>query len=271
MILTLSRKVIMLRQMNLWFDPNFLYLTQTTVNMKNINIFTVILILYLINRKNILFCNWKVLKQNTYDKNKSKIVRNYIYLLKKLKLNYFLGFGSELGALRNGGVIKYDHDMDVIIPIWLNYEIFKCKEYISYYPHKCKIYSNIKTKVCNKTKYQYMMILREYIQKLLKRKVYYKCKFWGEYGYFSCWMMKKYGFFLDIWIMIGYEYFYQNIKICKCLFSDFLSFCTENALEYSIKSYGYRWYIPIKSGSGEKCCNVILYPNSNNSIIKHLG
>lgn len=219
---------------------------------------------------NIPFCKWKVLENNTFDKSKSKIVRSYFNMLKKLNVVYFLGFGSELGALRNGGVIKNDHDVDVIIPIWLNYNIFKCNEYISYYPTKCKIYSSIGTKVCNSTKHKYMIMFREYIHKKVKRNIYYNCRIWGKYGYTSCWMMLEKGFFLDIWIMIGNEYFYQQIDICKCNFSLSSSFCTENAIENSIKLYGDKWNIPVKKGSGEINCNVVLSPNNSNSKIKYI-
>lgn len=122
--------------------------------------------------------------------------------MKKLNVIYFLGFGSELGALRNGGFIKNDHDVDVIVPIWLNYEIFKCKEYIFYYKRKCKIYANEKAKICNKTKYEYMIIFRNYIRKNIKEKVYFQCRYWSGYGYTSCWMRFKNRIFLDIWILI---------------------------------------------------------------------
>lgn len=170
--------------------------------------------------------------------------------------------------MRNGGVIENDHDVDVIVPIWLNYKIFKCRDYILYYPNRCKIYSNITSKVCNKTKYDYMIIFKNYVKKSLKQDMYYNCKIW-RYGYTSCWMMLNNGFFLDVWILIGNEYFYHNIQICKCIFSNTITYCTENAIINAIKLYGDKWYIPVIKGSGEKHCKIVLYPNNNNSIIKH--
>lgn len=114
-----------------------------------------------------------------------------------------------------------------------------------------------------------MIILRDYINKMLKSKIKYECRLWGKYGYSSCWIMKSKKLFLDMWILIGNEYFYHNIKICRCLFSNSFTFCNENAIENVYKLYGKKWYIPVKKGSGEKCCNIIVHPNINNSIIKN--
>lgn len=192
----------------------------------------------------------------------------YIKLLNKLKVVYFLGFGSELGALRNGGIIENDHDIDIIIPVWLNYEIFKCNEYIEFYSNECKIISDSKAKICNRTKHSYMILFRNYIVKELKKDIYYKCIYINKVGYTSCWMLKYDNYFIDVWIFIGNEYFYRNIKICRCKFSNIISFCTVNALDYIYKNYGNKWKIPIKQGNGDYNCLVILYPNITNSKIK---
>lgn len=215
------------------------------------------------------FCQWKVFYSNTYDKNRSKIVKYYIDFLKKMKIVYFLGFGSELGAIRNGGLIWKDHDMDIIIPIWLNYRIFKCNKYIFYYPAKCNIYTQKEVKVCNKTKYDYMIILKEYIENIVGEKVDYNCRLWGKYGYTSCWIFYKSNIFLDLWILIGNEYIYQNINICKCKFSKYITYCAKNAIKNVYRMYGEKWHIPVVKGSGVKCCNIVLYPNYNNSILRY--
>eukprot|EP01083_Nonionella_stella_P138216 420612_1 len=41
-------------------------------------------------------------------------------LEKSNKSQFILSFGSLLGAYRGGGFIPWDHDLDIIIPIWLN-------------------------------------------------------------------------------------------------------------------------------------------------------
>lgn len=233
--------------------------------------FIISLIVEIINSfyfKGIKNCKWKVYNENSYDKNRSALIKTYINVLYKLKLIYFLGFGSELGALRNGGVVHRDHDVDVIIPVWLNYKIFHCNEYLDYYPHKCYIYSNINTKVCNKTKFEYMMILKNNLERVLKLKIDYKCRFWTKYGYSSCWTLIQNNFFLDLWILIGFEYYYQNFRICKCSFSNSLSYCTDNPIKFVAKMYGKNWTQPITYGSGAVACKVILSPNNKNSKLK---
>lgn len=233
-------------------------------------IFLLIIILIFIISKKIIHCKWKVVYKDTYDRNKSYIINKYFELLNKLDIVYFLGFGSELGALRNGGFIRNDHDVDVIIPIWLNYKIFKCNKYIEYYPHKCQIVSDSNTKICKKTRYTYMTIFRNYIQRIMNNTIYFHCKYINRIGYSSCWIMKSGKYFLDIWIFIGNEYFHDNFKICRCKFSNILSYCTVDAIKYAYRYYGENWKIPVKSGSGDNKCYVILYPNSTNSKIKYI-
>lgn len=209
-----------------------------------------------------------MLQRDSYDKSKNKIIKKYISLLKDLNIIYFLGFGSELGALRNGGFIRNDHDVDIMIPVWLNYNIFHCREHIEYYSNKCYIYSNINSKICNKTKHDFMIILNKYIEDKLKKKIYYYCKLWGIYGYTSCWTMQMNNIFLDLWILIGNEYYYQNIEICLCHFSDCLTYCTSNPIVSVAKMYGKYWTKPIKKGCGARACKVILVPTKNNSVLR---
>lgn len=246
------------------------------IKIKHIWWFIIVIILFfnyylfIFSTKIKSYCRWKILYTNTYDKNRSKIINYYFNLLNNLKIVYFLGFGSELGAIRNGGLIRRDHDIDIMIPIWLNYRIFMCNEYIYYFPTKCNIYSQKEAKVCNKTKHDYMIIFRNYIENIIRGKIDYNCRLWGKYGYTSCWILNKNNFFLDLWILIGNEYIYHNIKLCKCKFSNFITNCDENSKKNVYKMYGENWYIPIKRGSGEKHCNVILYPNNSNSILRYV-
>lgn len=78
-------------------------------------------------------------------------------------------------------------------------------------------------------------------------------------------MMLNNGFFLDVWILIGNEYFYHNILICKCIFSNTITYCTEKCNLNAFKLYGDKWYILVIKGSGEKHYKIVLYPNNNNS------
>ena len=45
--------------------------------------------------------------------------------MNKLNLTYYLDSGSLLGAVRHGGLIPNDEDMDVVVPMNLNAQFFK--------------------------------------------------------------------------------------------------------------------------------------------------
>lgn len=216
-------------------------------------------------------CKWKTEYINTFDKKRSKIVKEYLKLLSILNIKYFLGFGSELGAVRNGGLIVNDHDLDIIIPIWMNYRIFRCKEYIDYFPQKCYIYSHRSVRVCNKTKQDFMMILKDYIENRTNKNIYYRCRDWGMFGYTSCWALRKHNIFIDFWILIGKEYFYQNFETCYCSFSNYISYCTNSSKENVKKMYGKKWKIPNKQGCGASACYTIAAPNKINSNLKRIS
>lgn len=246
------------------------------VNIVNIFVFFIILIILKIIVKPYYdeynyMCKWY--NNNiigNYDRNKTYTLKKYFSILKRLNIHYFLGFGSELGCYRDVGIIKNDHDVDIIIPIWMNYNIFKCNRYIDFKPHKCKIYTYPSYKICNKTRYDFLMMFKDYIEIKLNRKVDYKCRSWGKFGYTSCWMFSEKKIFMDVWVIIGTEYVYSDIKLCKCLFSKSIVNCNENSLEYIIKLYGKKYYLPNTRGTGEVICNIILNPNDNNSVIKSI-
>lgn len=44
-----------------------------------------------INKYNL--CKWKVVDKNSYDKNKTKLIKSFINLLNVMKVVYYLGFG----------------------------------------------------------------------------------------------------------------------------------------------------------------------------------
>lgn len=115
-----------------------------------------------------------------------------------------------------------------------------------------------------------MMILKNYIENKNKSKIYYKCTYFKIYGYTSCWMFYTKYLFLDIWILLGNEYVYDNIYICKCMFSNSVTYCTQNALNNIIRLYGMNYSIPIKRGSGEVICNSVIYPNKHNAYKKRI-
>lgn len=134
-----------------------------------------IIILILFNKKlKIRMCNWKIIREGRHDVNKNYNIKLFINLLKQLKIYYYIGFGTELGAVRDGGYIKGDNDFDIIIPISKNYWLFKCNEQAIFPPTKCWIRSHPNAKICNKTKFLYLKILRDYIFKITSQRLYFK-------------------------------------------------------------------------------------------------
>lgn len=52
-----------------------------------------------------------------------EILKNFIKCCDEMQLNYFIGFGTLLGAIRHGGFIPWDDDIDVCMPRE-DYDIF---------------------------------------------------------------------------------------------------------------------------------------------------
>lgn len=221
--------------------------------MVYINIFSILIIftvLLNINKYNGKKCKWKVINKNSFDRTKSRFIKIYFDLLHTLNIKYYLGFGSELGAVRNEGFIKGDTDVDIIIPIWENYKVFKCNEDVEFRKSKCVIFSNPDSKICNRTKYQYMLMLKEHIHKYFKRNLTFDCKKQDKYGYTSCWMFESKYSTLDIFLSIGNEYV-ELKEVCYCKFSDIIARCNKYAMRDVLNIYGKKWYGP--KGGKEKC------------------
>lgn len=82
-------------------------------------------------KKEILDGNFEV----DLDKLKNKqleILKVFIECCEKLKLKYFLAFGTLIGAVRHGGFIPWDDDIDLYMPRE-NYDFF-VKNYSKYMP-----------------------------------------------------------------------------------------------------------------------------------------
>lgn len=103
--------------------------------MVYINIFSILIIftvLLNINKYNGKKCKWKVINKNSFDRTKSRFIKIYFDLLHTLNIKYYLGFGSELGAVRNEGFIKGETDVDIIIPIWENYKYLNAMKMLNF-------------------------------------------------------------------------------------------------------------------------------------------
>lgn len=217
------------------------------------------------------WCSWSNNKPlYNYDSRKSETIAKYINLLKKMNVTYFLGHGSALGSLRNHGFIPHDRDVDIMVPIWLNQHIFHCNKYIKFnsdiHNRKCYVYVRPYVELCNKHRIDFMMMFKEYTEKILNKTIdYYKCSKWGVFKYTSCWLFKENKIFLDIFFLLGNEYTYDEIDICKCHFSGIDSYCLERNPQDMFKSYGRDFLKPM--GYSGDCKYTLVKLTQNNSEI----
>lgn len=222
--------------------------------------------------ENSKWCSWSNNKAlHDYDASKSETVAKYIDFMKELNVTYFLGHGSALGSIRNHGFIPRDKDVDINIPIWLNQHIFHCNQYVKFssdiHNRKCYLYVRPYVKLCNKHRIDYMKMFKKYAEKITNKKIdYFECKIWGNFKYTSCWTFKENGLYLDLFFLLGTEYTYNEIDICKCHFSGIDTYCLERNPKDMFKSYG-RDYLKPKNYSGDCGYSLVTLTQNNSEII----
>lgn len=218
-------------------------------------IFAIIMIFYISNNHKYKICDWNKTKKYLYTNHEDNYkVRLLINLLNKLKIVYFIVDGTLLGCYRNGGFIHGDNDFDIAIPVWLNSKIFHCKEKISVdilkYGYNCLVFPNY-YKVCNRTKNYYHYIFYEYVKPYLKN---IKHNFQPRVNVVGLFFP---GFTVDLWIIIGDEDSYRNIKLCKCIYSGVYINAVQNAIPSLISKYGSDFYRPIPKYQNNYTCKRI--------------
>ena len=91
------------------------------------------------------------------------ILDEFHRVCKSNDIEYFVGFGSLLGLIRDNGNIPWDYDIDVIVPIELREKLIKTletslgKEYYYVYKNNIKHYPTSCLRVCKKG-YSYMAL-----------------------------------------------------------------------------------------------------------------
>lgn len=173
----------------------------------------------------LLFCLWNYTqKYNPLNITIFHQCQTIIEYIKALNITYFIWFGTELSAYRNGNIMWYDHDIDIAVPVFMNYHIFKC-------------FSKSK---CNKPKLIYTKILCGYIKRNMK-KIYSRIVFKRN----NIRLYFKMKFMLDIWIFTNHEYGYYNIELCMCRFCNLSIVALTSAYDNINRIYGKNWYMYI--------------------------
>lgn len=187
-------------------------------------------------------CKWKVLEYKNVTKDDEYInTTEYINILNELNIFYFLSFGSELAAFRDGSKKKGDHDVDMHIPIWKNYKIFHCNNYEKlnntlFNNKNVHLYENYT--VCGKNRKYYIDVLKNY---LLKQ--------WGKYNVkinaFSLSMHvylhynpHSYPLHYDFWIFMSNEYVYRDLNLCIVSFQSTKAIVSSNPHPHLQLLYG---------------------------------
>lgn len=219
---------------------------------KSLIIFTPLLFLllkslyYKFSKINNNFCRWDInYPVMDYDINRRKECNNILHFLNILNITYFLGEGSALGAYRNHGVIYKDHDYDIIIPVWMNYHIFKCHEYylINRTKGNMDYFLSENYKLCNYTRKNLFDILIKYIHLFSDYKyIKINCRKWSVFNYTSC-LFPFEKTEIDLWLILGNEYSYKKIEICKCKFCNNFGYCLTTTPNYVRNAYGNDYYI----------------------------
>lgn len=192
------------------------------------------------------FCNWDInYATMTYDINRKYECHKVLNFLKDLNITYFLGEGSALGAYRNHGVILKDHDYDIIIPIWMNSHIFNCKEYytINRTDKNMEYFLASNHKLCNNSRKIFYDILNNYITSNSNYKhLKMVCRKWNVFNYTSC-LISFETTEIDMWVILGNEYSYSTIDICRCEYCNYYSYCLKITPTIVRNMYGNDYYI----------------------------
>lgn len=145
----------------------------------------------------------------------------------------------------------------------MNSHIFKCKDYIniSRIHGEREYFLSNKYRVCGKDRKDYFDILINYVHNFSNYKVIkFICKKWNIFNYTSCHMPYE-NTVIDIFLILGNEYAYKNINICKCKFCNAYGYCLSDTPIIVRKQYGNDFFIykDRNKGGNNKMKRYIIY------------
>ena len=224
-------------------------------------------------------CSWSHSNDIKGYKEKSKKTSSLItmginILLKQTNFTFVLKAGSLLGAYRNGGFISGDDDLDIIIPIWMNLNVFNIPNMNYQDCHMAnqmlsqtmgRISPNVLNKINNtelcgldiddwvKIVFDYFNVtfdshsrtFQEYDSKVIGFK-------WVPYDTTS----GKKGIRHDVWITINYnKWVSAHSNICLCKFDSMMVWCYEDSSVALAEHYGTDYMIPMTELNGTYVSN----------------
>lgn len=199
-------------------------------------------------------CNWKVLQPKNVSIDEEYVnTTKYINILNELNVFYYLSFGSELAAYRDGSKKKDDHDIDLNIPVWKNYNIFHCNYYDKlndslFYNKNVHLYENYT--ICGKKRKYYINLMEKYLLKKWKK---YQVKINTNplslhvYLYYN---PNSFPLHYDFFICLSNEYVYRDLNLCVTHFQNTLAIAPSDPHPHLQLFYG-NYLIPSGRQSSE--------------------
>lgn len=194
------------------------------------------------NIRYISMCKWKALHpQNiSVDKEYTNTTK-YINILNKLNIFYYLSFGSELAAYRDGSKKKNDHDIDINIPVWKNYKIFRCNSYVMlnesiYHKRNVHLYENFT--LCGKKRKDYINIMKNYLTKKWEKYNILINTFPLSLHVYLFYNPTSFPLHYDFWICMANEYVYRDLNLCITHFQNTLAIIPSNPHNHLQLLYG---------------------------------
>eukprot|EP01083_Nonionella_stella_P180635 644616_1 len=189
-------------------------------------------------------------------------LRAFQILRKATNLKFILSFGSLLGAYRGGGFIPWDHDLDIIIPIWLNLDALNDTSGV-HYDHCDKahqmllqtLYNNqtresqrinkIKKKLCGLTLKQWTHTVAAYLNTTLEAKDV--GTLYVANRQLIQWIPHP-GTRADMFITINFnKWALINSTLCLCKFNTLRLWCYQDASTQLELEYGPNFMVTNKS------------------------
>jgi len=188
-------------------------------------------------------CDWVLEEDPLFDYEQDDAWDDTLTFFNDLNITYALWNGAALGALRNRGKIPLDGDIDLIIPIYLNFWTDECMEAVSArpYPPNTEAY-------CGGNRDYWTDVVREWLQSVVNeqpelsqdRHISISRRSFGGFRF------SGFGVGVDVIVSIEDHKFNQDTHpVCRCPMGDTVwSFCFESQHKEMRAYYGDDYLVP---------------------------